>query len=81
MSLYDAVRSLELTIEDFGTERRETTVSTDFTRVTTTVVLRGRGRAGEGEDVTYDAAAHDDFPQLRERGRMSPNPHTFPRMT
>ena len=71
MSLYDAVRSLELTIEDFGTERRETMVSTEFRRVTTTVVLRGRSRVGVGEDVTYDAAAHDDFPHLRERGRMT----------
>jgi hypothetical protein len=31
--------------------------------VTTTVVLQGRGEAGEGEDVTYDAAAHDGFPE------------------
>src|SRR5207237_2216415 len=25
----------------------------------------------EGEDVTYDAAAHDDFPELQERGRFT----------
>jgi L-alanine-DL-glutamate epimerase-like enolase superfamily enzyme len=71
VSLYDAVRGLELTIEDFGTERRETMVSTEFKRVTTTIVLRGLDRVGEGEDVTYDAAAHDGFPELRERGRMT----------
>jgi L-alanine-DL-glutamate epimerase-like enolase superfamily enzyme len=71
-SLYDAVHELELTIDDFSTQRRETTVSTqNFRRVTTTVVLSGHGEVGEGEDVTYDAAAHDDFPQLRERGRMT----------
>jgi hypothetical protein len=71
VALYDAVSTLELTIDDFATQRREATVSTDFTRVTTTVVLRGRDQVGEGEDVTYDAAAHDDFPRLRERGPMS----------
>jgi len=71
VALYDAVSTLELTIDDFATQRREATVSTEFTRVTTTVVLRGRDQVGEGEDVTYDAAAHDDFPRLRERGPMS----------
>jgi L-alanine-DL-glutamate epimerase-like enolase superfamily enzyme len=72
MSLYDAIRGLELDVDEFETQRRETIVSTqNFRRVTTTVVLRGNGRRGEGEDVTYDAAAHDDFPVLRERGRMT----------
>jgi hypothetical protein len=70
-ALYDAVRGLEVTIEDFATQRREAAVSSEFTRVTTTVVLSGKGATGEGEDVTYMAEAHDDFPRLRERGRMS----------
>ena len=30
--------------------------------MTTTVVLDGAGEAGEGEDVTYEAAEHDTFP-------------------
>jgi hypothetical protein len=71
MALYDTVRELALTIEDFTTQRREAAISNEFTRVTTTVVLRGAGETGEGEDVTYIADAHDDFPRLRERGRMS----------
>jgi hypothetical protein len=71
VALYDAVRGLELELEEFGTQRREASVSTDFTRVTTTVVLRGGGSIGEGEDVTYQAEAHDDFPELRERGRFT----------
>jgi hypothetical protein len=71
MALYDTVRELGLTIEDFATQRREAAISTEFTRVTTTVVLRGAGETGEGEDVTYTADAHDDFPRLLERGRMS----------
>jgi hypothetical protein len=71
MALYDAVRSLELTIEEFETQRREVAISSEFTRVTTTVVLRGRGETGEGEDVTYQAEDHEDFPVLRERGRLT----------
>src|ERR671937_31474 len=71
MALFDAVRDLELEVEDFGTQRREAAVSTEFTRVTTTVVLHGRGAIGEGEDVIYQAEAHDDFPALRERGRFT----------
>jgi hypothetical protein len=71
MSLFDRVRTLELEVEGFATERREAQVSTDFTRVTTTVVLEGAGERGRGEDVTYDAAAHDDFPSFARRGRMT----------
>ena len=71
MSLYDAVRNLELDIESFATERRETSVSTEFVRVTTTVVLSGRGHTGHGEDVTYQAELHDDFPRLEANGRMT----------
>jgi L-alanine-DL-glutamate epimerase-like enolase superfamily enzyme len=71
MTLYGAVRDLELTIDDVATQRREAAVSSEFTRVTTTVVLKGRGETGEGEDVTYAAEAHDDFPRLRERATMS----------
>jgi hypothetical protein len=70
VALFDAVQELELTIEDFATQRREAAVSSDFTRVTTTVLLHGDGETGEGEDVTYVAEAHDGFPKLRERGRM-----------
>jgi L-alanine-DL-glutamate epimerase-like enolase superfamily enzyme len=71
VALFDVVRGLELDVESFSTERRETRVSTDFVRVTTTVVLSGAGEAGRGEDVIYDAAAHDGFPELRERGQMT----------
>jgi hypothetical protein len=38
-------------------------VSAGWSRVTTAVVLHGGGEIGEGEDVTYDAAQHDAFPQ------------------
>jgi hypothetical protein len=71
VSLYDAVRNLELEIEGFATERRETAVSSEFVRVTTTVVLSGRGQVGQGEDVTYQAELHSEFPPLEGRGVMT----------
>jgi hypothetical protein len=69
--LYDEVRDLELELDGFRTERRQLSVSSEFTRVTTTVLLEGRGETGRGEDVTYQAEAHDGFPELAERGRMT----------
>jgi hypothetical protein len=71
VALYDDVRELELQIDTFATERRETAVSSEFVRVTTTVVLSGDGQVGQGEDVTYQAELHDDFPALERRGRMT----------
>jgi hypothetical protein len=62
MALADNVLALPLEIEGYELERRELSVSPDFTRVTTTVLLHGRGERGEGEDVTYHAADHDAFP-------------------
>ena len=46
-------------------------VSTQFTRVTTTVVLAGAGEQGRGEDVTYTAEDHDWFPELDPPGRTT----------
>jgi len=71
MALFDSVRGLELQVESASTERREASVSTGFVRVTTTVVLSGAGAVGRGEDVTYSAEAHDEFPAIAERGRMT----------
>jgi hypothetical protein len=62
VSDYDKLRSLELRIEELDLERRELPISDEFKRVTTTVILRGAGETGEGEDVTYMAAEHDGFP-------------------
>ena len=71
MALWDKLRGLELHIEDVGTERRSIDVSTQFTRVTTTVVLGGEGEQGRGEDVTYTTEDHDWFPELAPPGRMT----------
>ncbi len=59
MSDWDRVRQLKLRIEDYALERLEQDVSSDFTRVTTVIRLRGGGEEGIGEDVVYDAVDHD----------------------
>jgi len=69
MALWHELRGLELNIEDVGTERKSIDISTQFTRVTTTVVLGGEGEHGRGEDVTYTAEDHDWFPDLTPPGR------------
>jgi hypothetical protein len=60
--LYARLAELPLEVEDYSVERAELDVSSGFLRVTTTVVLRGGGFEGRGEDVTYAAEDHDDFP-------------------
>jgi hypothetical protein len=62
MSLWEKVAGLELRVDDYALQRRESQTPSGWTRVTTTVVLSGDEAAGEGEDVTYDAAAHDGVP-------------------
>jgi L-alanine-DL-glutamate epimerase-like enolase superfamily enzyme len=65
VTLYNAVRDLPLNVEDASFERLEQPISSEFTRVTTVVRLRGGGEEGVGEDVTYDGSLHpppDDVP-------------------
>jgi hypothetical protein len=64
VATYDAVRDLPVRIDELDTETRSLAVSSQFTRRTTLVRLRGTGEEGVGEDVTYDAAAHDSFPDV-----------------
>ena len=61
-SLWDSLAGLRVQIDDVSVARRELAVSSEFTRVTTTVVLHGNAVAGEGEDVTYTAEDHEQFP-------------------
>jgi hypothetical protein len=70
MALWDRLRGLEVNVEEFGIERKSVDVSSQFTRVSTTVVLGG-GAEGRGEDVTYTAQDHDWFPQLEPPGRTT----------
>jgi hypothetical protein len=53
VALFDSVAELPLEIESFALDRLEHSVSSEFTRVTTVVRLRGAGEEGVGEDVTY----------------------------
>jgi L-alanine-DL-glutamate epimerase-like enolase superfamily enzyme len=62
VSDYDRIADLPLEIADYSLERREL-VLPNFTRVTTTIVLRGGGEEGRGEDVTYEADMHDGYPE------------------
>jgi hypothetical protein len=71
MALWDRLRGLEVAVEDVAMERRSVEVSTQFTRVTTTVILSGGGETGRGEDVTYNAEDHEWFPTLVLRGRAT----------
>jgi L-alanine-DL-glutamate epimerase-like enolase superfamily enzyme len=59
VSDWERVRGLELEIDGYELDRLERDVSSDFTRVTTVIRLRGGGEEGIGEDVVYDAEDHD----------------------
>jgi hypothetical protein len=69
---FGRLAGLGLVVDGYETERLELDVSSGFRRVTTTVVLRGGGHEGRGEDVTYVAEDHDGFPlDLPLAGRVS----------
>jgi hypothetical protein len=59
VSLYDSVKQLPLTIDEYDLEGRSLDVSSGFTRKTTTIRLVGGEEEGLGEDVTYEAGEHD----------------------
>jgi hypothetical protein len=72
MSLWDALADLEVRVDGYKLERRESATPSGWTRVTTTVVLEGDGATGEGEDVTYEAEMHDGVPdELMPAGTWS----------
>ncbi len=62
MSRYDDIADLPIKIDGIDLGRLETTLPSGMRRVTTLVRLRGAGEDGVGEDVTYDAPDHDDYP-------------------
>jgi hypothetical protein len=68
MALWDRLRELELAVDEVATERQSVDVSSQFTRVSTTVVFRGGGHEGRGEDVTYTAEDHEWFPRADAPG-------------
>ena len=61
MSTYDLIADLPLEVGDYALEALERDVSSEFTRLSTVVHLRGSGEDGVGEDVTYDGLDHVAF--------------------
>ena len=59
---YERIAGLGLEIDGYRTEQHGLDVSSGFRRVTTEIVLVGGGLEGRGEDVTYAAEDHDDYP-------------------
>ena len=59
MSTWELLAELPLRIEDYALEPLQAQVSSEFTRQTTVIRLRGVGAEGIGEDVTYDGSDHD----------------------
>jgi hypothetical protein len=62
MGTYDRLGPLGLQIDEIAYERRSQPVSSEFERVATTIVMRGAGCEGRGEDICYAAADHDFLP-------------------
>ncbi len=62
MALWDRLAGLELRVDGYTLARRESETPSGWTRVTTVVELDGDDTAGVGEDVTYEAEAHDGVP-------------------
>ncbi|MEA2374143.1 MAG: hypothetical protein QOD53_606 [Thermoleophilaceae bacterium] len=58
MATFDRTAELPVAIESYAFEGLERDVSSDFTRLSTVVKMRGGGAEGVGEDVTYDALDH-----------------------
>ena len=71
MSLYDSIAGLSLTIEGYDLQRLAKTVSSGFERVSTQIALHGGGETGLGEDVTYEAEAHDAWQPLELAGEYT----------
>src|SRR5438067_5171601 len=55
---YDRIADLPIEIEGYALAGLERDVSSEFTRLSTVIRLRGAGHEGVGEDVTYDALDH-----------------------
>ena len=62
MPLWESLAGLRVRVDHYDLERRELSLPSGWTRVTTTVALQGDGETGHGEDVTYTAPDHDHFP-------------------
>ena len=75
MSTWERLAGLELQIDEYALEPLQATVSSEFERKSTVIRLRGAGRHGVGEDVTYDAVDQEILqrtgPTLALAGRFT----------
>lgn len=62
MPLWDELAGMMVRVDDYAVRRNEL-VRDGRKRVTTVVAMAGDGETGEGEDITWQADAHDDFPE------------------
>jgi L-alanine-DL-glutamate epimerase-like enolase superfamily enzyme len=69
VATFDAIADLPLRVDEYALEGLEQPVSSDFTRFSTVVRLRGAGAEGVGEDVSYAAEAHTS---LQAAGPVQP---------
>ena len=67
MSTYARLAGLPVEVEGYVLEPLEAAISSEFTRLTTVIRIRGGGEEGVGEDVTYDALDHI---ALQDAGRV-----------
>jgi L-alanine-DL-glutamate epimerase-like enolase superfamily enzyme len=70
VSLYERVGSLPVEIDGSALDRLSVGVSSEFTRVTTVVRVRGGGAEGVGEDVTYAPELQDAFQHTFSAGGL-----------
>lgn len=68
MSAYAAVADLPVVVDSIEYRRHSRETTSGFTRVSTEVHLSGSGHHGRGEDVTYEADAHDSFADWLDAG-------------
>jgi L-alanine-DL-glutamate epimerase-like enolase superfamily enzyme len=69
MATFDAIADLSLHIDDYVLEGLSRDVSSDFTRYSTVIRLRGGPEEGVGEDVSYAEEAHTS---LQAAGPVQP---------
>jgi L-alanine-DL-glutamate epimerase-like enolase superfamily enzyme len=58
VATFDQLADLPIEVESYALEGLEREVSSDFTRLSTVIHLKGGGEEGVGEDVVYDALDH-----------------------
>jgi hypothetical protein len=69
VATFDAIAELALRIDDYTLDGLERAVSSEFTRFSTVIRLRGAGQEGVGEDVSYAPEAHTS---LQAAGPVQP---------